>query len=328
MGSIRHVFLTGAPSSGKSTLCRSVVADGLDAQWQGFFTGEVREQGERIGFDVITVGSGPALKGPLARVAREQASAAPRVGKYCVDVASFERLALPALRLDGGAPRLVLIDEVGKMELFSRAFFPAVRAVLDAPHTVVLGTIPTPRDGRVMREVAEICGRPDVEVLTVTRDNRNALVGQVAARLRCLLQAMPPPPLASSAASTAAQPQPASCAAGAAGPGGAAAVGGGSCMGAEGTGSNTTGPCGAAWAGQARAGSARGWSARMGAAPGGLSSPAGAAHGLGLPAARTGGWGQQLGAGAGSAVRFVGGSSGGAAAAARTGAGKAGDGAL
>lgn len=75
MAHIRHIFLTGVPGCGKSTLCRKVVESGLEAQWQGFFTGEVREHGERIGFDVITIGEGAALKGPLARVPREQVRA-------------------------------------------------------------------------------------------------------------------------------------------------------------------------------------------------------------------------------------------------------------
>lgn len=69
----------------------------------------------------------------------------PCVGKYQVDVASFDKLALPAMRIDQETPdnkRLVVVDEVGKMELFSGDFVEAVRALFDSHHCVVLGTIP------------------------------------------------------------------------------------------------------------------------------------------------------------------------------------------
>jgi hypothetical protein len=42
---------------------------------------------------------------------------------------------------------LFIIDEVGKMELFSSAFFPAVMRVIES-NIPVLATIPIPRHGR------------------------------------------------------------------------------------------------------------------------------------------------------------------------------------
>jgi hypothetical protein len=42
---------------------------------------------------------------------------------------------------------LFIIDEVGKMELFSSAFFPAVMRVIES-NIPVLATIPIPRNGR------------------------------------------------------------------------------------------------------------------------------------------------------------------------------------
>ncbi len=73
------------------------------------------------------------------------------MGKYAVDVRSFEALALPQLAPSAGA-QLYVVDEVGKMELFSRAFYPAVQALLDeAP--LVLGTVPVARQGRAIPQV-------------------------------------------------------------------------------------------------------------------------------------------------------------------------------
>nr|KAF6302572.1 nucleoside-triphosphatase, cancer-related [Pipistrellus kuhlii] len=100
-----------------------------------------------------------------------------RVGQYVVDLTSFEQLALPVL--DAGAgPRVCVIDEVGKMELFSRPFLQAVRQALAAPGTVVLGTIPVPK-GKPLAFVEEIRSRADVQVVSVTKENRNHLLPDI-----------------------------------------------------------------------------------------------------------------------------------------------------
>lgn len=65
------------------------------------------------------------------------------------------------------AKKICVIDEIGKMELFSQAFIQAVRQMLAGSGTVVLGTIPIPK-GRPLDLVEEIRSRKDVEVFTVS----------------------------------------------------------------------------------------------------------------------------------------------------------------
>ncbi len=62
-------------------------------------------------------------RGVLAHVALP---GPPRVGRYGVDLQAFERIALPALAASqpGG---VVVVDELGKMELASAAFRDVVR---------------------------------------------------------------------------------------------------------------------------------------------------------------------------------------------------------
>nr|XP_055164879.1 cancer-related nucleoside-triphosphatase isoform X2 [Nyctereutes procyonoides] len=90
-----------------------------------------------------------------------------RVGQYVVDLTSFELLALPVLRNAGSSSgpgqRVCVIDEIGKMELFSQPFIQAVRQMLSTPGTVVLGTIPIPK-GKPLALVEEIRNRNDVQV--------------------------------------------------------------------------------------------------------------------------------------------------------------------
>lgn len=108
------------------------------------------------------------------------------VGKYAVDVAGFEALALPELQ-PSPTVRLFVVDEVGRMELFSRAFFPAVQALLDAA-PMVLGTVPAARPGRAVPEAEAVKQRPDVTVLSLTRENRDRQAQAVLAAVRQQLQ--------------------------------------------------------------------------------------------------------------------------------------------
>ena len=104
------------------------------------------------------------------------------VGKYQVDVNSFEQIALPALqmkaksstctetqmvsRTDTEAKQLFVIDEIGKMELFSRDFIEAVRALFQSPGVVVLATIPIARQ-KSHWLVEELRHRPDCQLFEV-----------------------------------------------------------------------------------------------------------------------------------------------------------------
>ncbi|XP_058690356.1 cancer-related nucleoside-triphosphatase isoform X1 [Poecile atricapillus] len=170
----KHVFLTGPPGVGKTTLIQKVTqalkSSGVPID--GFYTQEVREGGRRTGFDVVTLSGN---RGPLSRVSPSSGSSASRreyrVGQYVVDLVSFEQLVLPMLRnvnQDGDTEkRICVIDEIGKMELFSQAFIQAVRQTLAGSGTVVLGTIPIPK-GKPLDLVEEIRSRKDVRVFNCT----------------------------------------------------------------------------------------------------------------------------------------------------------------
>jgi nucleoside-triphosphatase len=134
-------------------------------------TREIREGRRRTGFRIETAGGEEGL---LAHVGHR---GPPRVGKYGVDLEEFERIALPALEdiAEGG---VVVIDELGKMELASKRFRHAVGALF-AQDTPVVATVHAHRH----RFTDDLKQRGDVDVERVTRGNRDALPEQILATL-------------------------------------------------------------------------------------------------------------------------------------------------
>lgn len=162
-----NLLLTGAPGSGKTTLIQRSL-ERYDGRAGGFTTQEIRIDGARAGFEIRTLDGG---YGVLAHI--HQASLV-QVGKYGVDLGVVENLAVPAVLQAVEQGWLVVIDEIGPMEMRSQAFCRAVGVALDS-ESRVLGTIVKRGDALV----EQIKQRPDVRLLEVTRANRDARVDAI-----------------------------------------------------------------------------------------------------------------------------------------------------
>ena len=168
-----NLLVTGKPGVGKTTLVERVLEHLCSSlRLAGFITTEVRDPtGQRLGFDIVTVGG---EKGELARVGLQGRA---RIGRYGVNLEVFERLALPELARREAD--LIVIDEIGQMECRSGRFRRAVEDALDAPVNILatlgLGRLP------FLQAIRE---RPDVELVTLTERNRDALVAELCAHLQ------------------------------------------------------------------------------------------------------------------------------------------------
>ena len=136
----------------------------------GFVTAELRERGRRVGFAV------DAFDGGRATLAHVSLPGPPRVGRYGVDLQAFERVALPALEAARRAD-VVILDELGKMELASERFCAAVSELFerDVPLVATVNVFRHPFTDALK-------ARADVELLRVTQSRRDALPAELAAR--------------------------------------------------------------------------------------------------------------------------------------------------
>lgn len=162
-----NVLLTGKPGVGKTTVIEALVRH-FAHQVGGFMTGEIRERGTRKGFSVA------AIEGESAIMAHVECRSPIRVGKYGVDVPAFERIALPAVHGALRGKRIVVIDEIGKMELASRKFCEAVREALDSDRIVIATVMQRPHPF-----ADEIKARPDVELIEITMQSREGLANRI-----------------------------------------------------------------------------------------------------------------------------------------------------
>jgi nucleoside-triphosphatase len=160
-------LLTGRPGTGKTSLIKQVVAQ-MKGKAGGFYTEEIRIQGVREGFRLVT------LDGEETILAHVSIHSPYRVSKYGVNIDALDRVGVPALRRAAQQGNLVIVDEIGKMELFSTAFREAVSQTVGSG-TRILGTImlsPNPWADTIKRQ-------PQVNLLTVTRDNHQQVLAEL-----------------------------------------------------------------------------------------------------------------------------------------------------
>jgi nucleoside-triphosphatase len=167
----RVLLLTGRPGTGKTALIKEALSQ-TKIKSGGFYTEEIRTGGLRQGFRIVT------LNGQKAILAHVNIQSPYQVSKYKVDIDSLERVGILALRQAMKESDLIIIDEIGKMELLSQQFKEVVVQAVDSGKRV-LGTImlnPHPF-------ADQIKSRPEVRTLVVTRENRSKLLQDVLAHL-------------------------------------------------------------------------------------------------------------------------------------------------
>ena len=170
-----NILLTGRPGIGKTTVIQKFVRK-CPVSAGGFFTCEILEHGRRVGFTIEAVRSfdkdykhdrGVKYRDVMAHV---NSRSSYRVGRYGVNISAIEKVGITALKEGTEKAKIIIIDEIGRMETYSAVFQEEVKKVFDSP-LPVLGVIQM-KHTLFLDSIRE---RDNVTVIHVTADNRDAL---------------------------------------------------------------------------------------------------------------------------------------------------------
>jgi nucleoside-triphosphatase len=167
----KNILLTGPPQCGKSTLIEKLIHH-IDKPLTGFFTRELRERGQRVGFSITT------LARKQGTLAHEKSQSQIRIGKYGVNIDDIDQVAVPSM-VPSKPDEIVVIDEIGKMECRSPLFRKTLLDILNCQHQVI-GTIAQKGDPFIQK----IKERGDVLLVPVSEQNRDSLVSFLEASIR------------------------------------------------------------------------------------------------------------------------------------------------
>jgi nucleoside-triphosphatase len=164
----RVILITGKPGTGKTTALLRTVQGFKDLGYSvgGMVSREVRSSGIRVGFEVWDLNRG--RKGWLAHVNQGHG---PRVGKYRVDLGDLDDIGVNALSNALEVADVIVIDEIGPMELYSKRFKEMVKRVVEG-RKLLIGTVHWNMRNQLIHEMKS---RGDTEVFTLTYENREEL---------------------------------------------------------------------------------------------------------------------------------------------------------
>ena len=162
------ILLTGLPGCGKTTAIMEIIAELGCTSVAGFYTEEIRENNNRKGF------RWKRLDGAAGILAHIDIKSRFKVGKYRVDVAGFEKSVVPVLDAGRSSTELFVIDEIGKMECYSKKFVAAVHRLF-ASEKSVLATVARKGAGLI----SEVKNYPGIQSFNLTHVNREKTIEEI-----------------------------------------------------------------------------------------------------------------------------------------------------
>ncbi len=178
----RIILITGRPGIGKTTLIKKIINDFKDKHvLVGFYTEEVRQHGVRVGFRIINL---EGASDWLAHI--EYFRGGPRIGKYWVNIDAIKRVGISTLINNLSKAELIIIDEIGPMELLHPDFLNTINMVVNSEKPII-ATIHEKYSR--YRELSSLVHRDDTELIVLTLSNRDSIYVKVKDLIKNLLLA-------------------------------------------------------------------------------------------------------------------------------------------
>ena len=169
MSLVPKIGITGLPRAGKTQGLISVM-ERLKEYYSfgGMVTEAIEEDGVRVGFKLVDwITKDEQIFGHI------DFDTSHRLGKYNIDLKILENFGIPIITqaIENEKVDVVIIDEVGKMELESKKFREMVRSALNCSKPVLLTLHKKSRDSLIQ----DIRNMNNVRILELTPINRNLL---------------------------------------------------------------------------------------------------------------------------------------------------------
>jgi nucleoside-triphosphatase len=159
---VTNLLITGLPRSGKTTLIKKILElDSIGKNAFGFFTEEFRKEGRRAGFHIVTI-----PEGRKALLSQAGLPSQYLVGRYGVDLEVLDELGCQTIQKGLNTKNIIIVDEIGKMELYSKKFRNVMIDALNSRQKVLAIIMERPH---AFADGVKI--RPDVKLLSLTREN-------------------------------------------------------------------------------------------------------------------------------------------------------------
>ena len=165
---VPKIGITGLPNTGKTQLLMKII-DMLEAEEMivgGMITEAIIFRNKKVGFYVIDW-----LTKKKRKFAHENIESNIHVENYGVDMRALDAVGVKAIKTAIAEADVIIIDEVGKMEVESPGFVKVVNDALDCDKPLIL-TLHKKSRNPLLQDIRR---RDDLRILEVTPVNRNLL---------------------------------------------------------------------------------------------------------------------------------------------------------
>jgi len=177
----RFIFVTGQPGIGKTSVLLKAANELRKKGYKigGMISSEARERGVRVGFEILDVNTG--RKGWLAHMDQPTGC---QVGKYRVNLNDLDAIGTNSILEAINDADVIVVDEIGPMELLSSAFREAIVNAMKKGKPLV-GTIHHSAHDPLITAVKS---DKNTEIIEVTQENRQQLHNVIIDRVLQSLQ--------------------------------------------------------------------------------------------------------------------------------------------